>query len=330
MTLTIPHYIPEKFRTRPSTKRAYVVAVLGRERYAVADAIMAGCASYFARHSKDPINLVFFNGKDDEKTMFGHALTIVENYRTLYDATIVIGAGAALMMAHASKLTASPIPIIFSNVHRPEQLGILYPGRRHRTNISGIAVPGHDHAGQIETLSLIQENVRTVLLPFSAEYSTLDEYVHDLIILGAEKNISIIPYAINKKIPLAEQLKNNLADVDMIMTVRESFFSARINELTAFCDQYKLPSYTSDLELVARGAAFGYSPELSSTIEDLARHVLLLFEEHADAYELPVKLASFDYYLGINKETVAKNNIPLDQRSIEHLTNTIIFGGKES
>lgn len=321
-----PHYQTEQYRAK-KTKPLITIAFLIRSYNPSIVNVISQCTGAISQSTKKTYKFVIFNGEDSEQILFSHALLIAENHQTLYDAAISIGAGPSLILARACRLTGSTLPTLFSNVHKPEYIGLAHPRRALSINMSGVAVPEPDIAGQIDSLKALYGATKHVLLPFSAEYIRAYEFAHKYVIAAAERSITTHLLPINKHIPFSEQLMKNRGHADVIVTLRDVFIASHIDELTRFSDRYHIPTQTADLSLVKLGATFGYAAELTDVIAQLTQQIWSIFEEDAEAYELPVGSAELHYSIGINRESVQHQNISLDQRLIEQLPNTIMYGG---
>lgn len=305
--------------------RQFSIAIIMRSQVPGILETINGLTDYLNEHAPGQFKCVSFDGKGDEKTLFSYATQIVQNYTMPYDAIISIGALASQVATRTSLLLNVPIPIIFGGVTLPAHLGVIYPGNRKKSNVTGIETRSLDYNNFLSLLYNVKKDVRKVLIPFNINGAWFRQASNELTRQLVAKNIEVEQLPVMSPAEVAQKVGPHLHSADTIVTMRDDVVINSMDKLITMCNDYGVTLYSSDLETVAQGAALGCSSKNSELGSEVGEYLLHLFKDQAQPHELPIKTATERNFIGINKRTLSKQGIHLTPQELSSLKDTILY-----
>ncbi len=326
---TSVHIGSQMYIRKPNKK--YHIAILSRNLLpALHNTVVKEFVDEINRYAPGMFVFSTFDGEGKEETIVNQAKHIVQNHTTPYDAVFCAGALTLRTMTRISKLYQSNIPIVFSHVLNPYQLGILHTSPSHAANICGIVSQDHDYKKYIDILCTIKKDTQKVLLPYNPQGAWLTQYAMEIRRLLALKNIPVKAVEVNKPSEVKTAVASSLREVDTVLMLKDDVVLAALPDVVTFSNQHGITVATSDLTSVEHGAAIGFSETSYQPARDAAHCMLTVFRDDAMPYEIPLKSSNTEYLIGFNATTmtqqgVAKKNA---ENIISDSTKKIIFEGK--
>lgn len=305
--------------------RRFSVAIIMRSQVPGILETINGLTDYLNEHAPGQFECVSFDGKGDEKRLFSYATQIVRNYTMPYDAIISIGALASQVATRTSLLLNIPIPIIFGGVTLPTHLGIVYPGTRKKSNVTGIEAPRLDCDNFISLLYNVKKNIRKVLIPFNERGAWFGQVGSELARQLTGNNVAVELLPVSSPEDVARKVAPHLHSADTIMTMKDDVVINSLDQLVSLCNNYGITIYSTDLDSVAQGAAIGCSPKGAEIGVEVGKYLLHLFKDNAQPHELPIKSTTGQNFVGINRRNLNKQGIYLTPQEIDSLQNTIFY-----
>jgi len=323
------HISSQMYVRKPSKK--YHIAILSRNLIpALHNTIVKEFVDELNRQAPGMFLFSTFDGEGNEKIIVNQAKHIVQNYTTPYDAVFCAGALTLRTMTRVSKLYQAPIPIVFSHVLNPYQLGILHTTPSHSANICGIVSPDHDYKKYIDILCTIKKDTQKVLIPYNPEGAWLTQYAMEVRRLLALKNIPVKAIEVTKSDDVTHAIISNLREIDTVLMFKDDVVLAALPDVVNFSNEHGITVATSDLTSVEHGAAIGFSETSYQPARDAAHCMLTVFRDDAMPYEIPLKNGTTEYLVGFNAKTMAQQGV--EKKDIESITSDttqkIIFEGK--
>lgn len=308
---------------RPSGR--FTIAILARLYVPIMQETLDGITRHLNEHAPGQFTCVLFDGRGDEKLLFNYTTQIIQNYTMPYDAIITIGAQASQVAARTSLLLNIRIPIIFSWVHNPAHLGIIYPGRRTGGNITGIATEWPNYQEALSTLVNLKKGVREVLLPYNPRGMWVATQISELSQLLNSNGIRVHLLPVPHRENMAKEIHSKIYNIDTIITTRDDTIIQNMDSIVSMCNDYGVTIYSSELKSVEQGAAIGYAVKDVQTGKEIAEYILQLFNDRALPHELPVKTAENQFFVGINKKNSPLQGLELSQEDLETVHNRVVF-----
>lgn len=305
--------------------RHFTIAITARSLPPAIQETIKSITRYLDEQAPGQFSCVLFDGKGDEKRLFNYTTQIIQSYTMPYDALVTIGAQASQLATRASLLLNVRIPIVFAGVQNPAHLGIIYPGNRQNSNVTGIAAGNPNFQETLAQLVNLKKGVRRVLLPYNPKGAWLAHQAAEFARLFCSKEVDLHALPVTSPEDVRTKILPYMHDVDTIMTMRDDIVISSMDSIVKTCNSYGVTVYSADLESVAQGAALGFSLKDDRAGIEIGEYLLSLFKDDAAPHELPVKTARTSWFVGINENSISKQGVSLSAQELETIENKVIY-----
>ena len=155
---------------------------------------------------------------------------------------------------------------------------------------------------------------KRVLVPYPARKPEGVDTINNLSAVLKQKNIEIIPLAIDEISDLIPRLKTYLPRVDVLLLIREAVYFDAGDLFVNLSRRYHVPIYASDSHSVYQGATagFGVSESVAGVVAaEQTRNILI--DGKSILNTPPIDLNSRSSLVLLNRQAIIENNC-IDQR----------------
>ncbi len=296
------------FGTKIST--GYRVALFFPASHPSIDAINDAFKESIQFGSKVPMSFSIFNGNGNRTLMRTLADEIVA---ADYDLIFTIGMGATMLAKEMTTKKKKNIPIVFSAVSRPVELGLIDSFESSKNHVTGVA-DEQDYERQFELLSLVKPEVKSILLVYNPQEGTGLEVNKEVIknILD-KKGITLQSLEVFSSGEIYNKASSAIVGADVVLVLTDNTVVSAIESLVKLCSRHGVTLFASEADSVRRGAALGCGipqREYGVRAGKQARSILIHHKKPAD---LPVQKLD-ELMLYVNEDAAKRQNVSLDAR----------------
>lgn len=178
-----------------------------------------------------------------------------------YDLIFTIGGGCTRMSKEVVNKKNKNIPVVFSAVDNPVQLGLITSMEHPGGNMTGV-IEIMDVSVQMELLLLLYPHVKKALIIYDPSQGTgLDPEKQRMQTALEQRGVHVSSVQIFQAREIQQKVTVAIQEADVVIILKDNTVVSGLDALVKLCDRYQKPLYASDLDSVDRGAALAYGVE---------------------------------------------------------------------
>lgn len=249
------------------------------------------------------------------------------------DLIFTIGTSASSMIHQLLTKQQRSIPLVFSAVSDPQELGLVKSLDHPEGITTGISDVTNHEPTQVKTFLTLKPNVQQIVLVYDpAQSLSLDKERHNFEQLFAAAGITmeslIVEHhnqVLSKTTSVLEQLlqKTNAADTAIMILTDHTTVSA-VDSLIKLCNNTGVTLFTSELESVNKGAAIAFGIEQYQYGKRAAEQVEQILVQHIPISDIPVTPLQ-DFKVKVNLAAAQKQQLNIDPELLFLMRSSIII-----
>ncbi len=212
------------------------------------------------------------------------------------------------------QIAGTNMPIVFCPVNDPVGSNIVSNTNMPEGSITGVRLPIGD-AKRFEWLHEIVPNAKNILIPYTPKDGAAIASRKYIKQISDTLNINIIEQPFLEDVTVEQFFKDTPKNYDAIFLPRDSRVEVRIEKISKYAIEHKLPLSAPSYQQVQKGALFTFGFIHKELGKQAAKMVDRLLKGVKPA-DLPVKFGNA--YLVINKKTAKAIGIQFSQNAIKN------------
>jgi len=217
----------------------------------------------------------------------------------------------------------SPLPLIFGNIHTSE-VHILHHPLRHK-NMTGVLTQ-RNITNELAYLLYLKTTIKHVTLISPAiKLQWIESQKSALMEKLKEQNITIATLCVSKNI---DEILPQLKQTDLIIVLENTISGEQFRQLATICTTSGTTLYTSDIDLVAYGAAVGSGGGEDIIGKALAHKIRLITELGTPSAQIPITTHTPSTKIRVNSQVLEKQALALSKNVLFIMQKGHIFSKK--
>lgn len=312
-----------------SEGKSYTIAILSPAVHPSLTKIVDGFKTTLAEHG---ISAHFkeYNANGSKTLMRAQAEEIVSHSP---DLVFTIGTSASSMIYQLVTKEQRTIPLIFSAVSDPVELGLVKSLEKPGSIATGISDVTNHEPAQVEAFLTIKPTVQHIVLVYDPSQSlTLDQERATFEKLFAVHGVKVHPLIVehhnqvlSKTTAVLEQIlpKTTAANTAVMILTDHTTVSA-VDSLIKLCNNTGVTLFTSELESVDKGAALAFGIEQYQYGAQAAKQAHQILVQQEPASTIPV-IPLHDFKVKVNRAAAQKQQLVIDPELLFLMQSSIVI-----
>lgn len=224
-----------------------------------------------------------------------------------YTLVLTLGSSASQMAIERLDKLKRSMPIVFTCVNDPIDLGIvtnmLKPGGRV-TGVQELL----DFEIELDALLNFKPEIKALLLPYNPCLPGMLKDKERIANLLHKRNITLVAVEIFQTNEIKPKVSSFITKVDGVIVLKDNTVVTGLEILVKLCEKQHIPLMASDLDSPDRGAAFGYGVHEKQFGIEAAEKADLILSENRLPGEIPITPVK-DFTLRINRKAALAQGI---------------------
>ena len=229
-------------------------------------------------------------------------------------ARVLVAIGTTMAQACASAAIRDKTPVVFSSVTDPVGAKLVKNLEKPGANVTGAsnATSSQDQLEMFLTLVPNLKKLGVIMNPGEANSRHLYERMEKI---AESKGIVLVQGIATKTSEVAQAARSLVGEVDALFVDNDNTALAAFSSIVNVSQQYKIPLFVSDADIVGEGALAALGPDQYTLGRQTGEIIARLLKDEAPG-QIPVAFPK-DVYLVINKKVAKKIGIELPQKVIK-------------
>lgn len=235
-----------------------------------------------------------------------------------FDLIFSIGASCTKTIKELTAKKDRPIPLVFTAVGDPIELGIIASMQSSGNNATGIS----DHQSYDEQVNLLMHmkpTIKKALLVFDPMQGKGEKSQKDFYELLSARGVKLTSVEIYNSNEIQSKVGGLIADVDVVLVqAGDNTVVSGIDALINLCNRYQVTLLASDLNSGDKGAALAYGVTEYDFGTEAAKKTLQILEHQKKPTDIPTTPIT-KYTLKINSKTAPSQGLKIDAANMAFL-----------
>lgn len=301
-----------------TSSAAYRIAIFEPASHPAMDEIADAYITTLQSQISQPCSFKRYNANGNKTLLRSQAEDIIQQH---YDLIMPIGADPTCILHELTHKKNLSIPIVFTAVSDPVNLGVINSTESSGNNLTGIEeIP--DYEDQINQLLVIKPQTKSITLVYDPiiKAGIHETWAQEVKKITDKKNVHLTSVKVFNTNEIQPKVQPFMTNTDVIMIFTDHTTVSGIDALISLCNRYAVTLYASDLNSGDKGAALSYG----ITQYDLGKEAALLsvkiLNDHLKPRDIPIVKPS-SKKLKINQNALHKQGLSLSNQEIESIKN---------
>jgi putative ABC transport system substrate-binding protein len=271
-------FIAQYFHNQEHHINDQMIAIITPVTHPSLEKAQQGFIETLTKKSTQKYHFTIYNANGSEILLRSQvAAALASNAALIY----TIGAHATKLTQQTAQKKGATIPIVFTCVARPVDLGIIPTEQNPGPNITGI-IEANDYEQQINFLLQAKPMTRNILLVYNpAQGAGLLKDKEQLATILINKKIHLQCLEVFQTNEVYSKTAALIEKSDVLLILKDNTVVPALDSLIKLCTKNNVTLYASDLDSVAKGAALGFGVnEYDFGIRAAEKALLMLQHQH--------------------------------------------------
>lgn len=229
-------------------------------------------------------------------------------------ARVVVAIGTTMAQACASAAIREKTPVVFSSVTDPIGAKLVKNLEQPGANVTGAsnATSSQNQLEMFLTLVPHLKKLGVIMNPGEANSRHLYEQMKKV---AQSKGVTLVQGVATKTSEVAQAARSLVGEVDALFVDNDNTALAAFSSIVAVSQQYKIPLFVSDADIVQEGALAALGPD-QYTLGRQTGEIIARLLKNEKPGEIPVVFPK-DIYLVVNKKVAKKIELELSEKIIK-------------
>jgi len=261
--------------------------------------------------SKHTYSFKVYNSDGDRTLLRSHVEDISSQP---FDLLFTIGAACSQMAKEITTKREKPIPMVFTAVKHPVDMGIVASMESSKNHITGVSSTGPDRLKKLAgVIPFLAPQVRKVILICdpSQNGGYIEKEQNELVKELGELNIQTKVINVYTIPEITEKLNSFIDQADMVITLQEHTIMQGIGKVVELCNKAQVPLYSHSEEAAQQGASVVFGFSSSAFGIQAAKVAYIITDQGKKPDQIPITLMPEKFKIVVNKEATKKQNLPI-------------------